>query len=265
MAIQTFFIAKLTGKLLLSTQSASRLLHPLAAPLGQAEFVAGKYIKSIVYGGLDGIITTFAVVAGVAGAALPVGVVLILGFANLIADGLAMAFGDFLSTKAEDEFYQSERDREEWEFDNHLDGEKRELVELYIGKGLDGKDAKQIVEILAKNRDTMVDVMMVEELGLFKSDQSPFGNALATFLSFVLFGFVPLLSYVTGYLGDFGNDFGFPWACVLTALTLFALGSLKARFTGRPWFGSGMEMLLVGGIAALAAFGIGRLLQGLAG
>ena len=226
---------------------------------------SGKYIKSIVYGGLDGIITTFAVVAGVAGAALPVGVVLILGFANLIADGLAMAFGDFLSTKAEDEFYQAERDREEWEFDNHPDGEKREMVELYIGKGLAEEDAKQIVDILAKDRSTMVDVMMIEELGLFKSDQSPLGNALATFLSFVLFGFVPLLSYVTGYLGNFGKDFGFPWACALTALTLFALGSLKARFTGRPWVGSGIEMMLVGGIAALAAFGIGHLLQGLAG
>jgi VIT1/CCC1 family predicted Fe2+/Mn2+ transporter len=226
---------------------------------------SGKYIKSIVYGGLDGIITTFAVVAGVAGAALPVGVILILGFANLIADGLAMAFGDYLSTQAEDEFYQAERDREEWEFDNHLDGEKRELVELYQEKGLAGEDAKQIVDILAKSRDTMVDVMMVEELGLFKSNQSPLGNAMATFLSFVLFGFVPLLSYVTGYIGNFGAAFAFPAACVLTALTLFTLGSLKVRFTGRPWAGSGLEMLLVGGVAALVAFGIGHLLQGLAG
>ncbi len=226
---------------------------------------SGKYIKSIVYGGLDGIITTFAVVAGVAGATLPVGIVLILGFANLIADGLAMAFGDFLSTRAEEEFYGAERDREEWEFDNHLEGEKRELVELYLEKGLSGEDAETIVDILAKDRDTMVDVMMVEELGLFKSDQSPLGNALATFLSFVLFGFVPLLSYVVGYVGKLGPKFGFSWACVLTALTLFALGSLKARFTDRPWAGSGLEMLLVGGIAALAAFGIGHLLQGLSG
>ena len=70
---------------------------------------------------------------------------------------------------------------------------------------------------------------------------------------------------MTGYLGNFGKDFGFQWACALTALTLFALGSLKARFTGRPWVRSGIEMMLIGGIAALAAFGIGHLLQGLAG
>ena len=169
MAIQTFFIAKLTCNLLLHPQPASLQLHPhcqaevLAGTFGPSyaggrmltrnidkareayrkqdidslrsshdaghephSGDSGKYIKSIVYGGLDGIITTFAVVAGVAGAALPGGVVLILGFANLIADGLAMAFGDFLSTKAEDELYQSDRDREEWDFGNHLDGETRE-------------------------------------------------------------------------------------------------------------------------------------------
>lgn len=88
---------------------------------------------------------------------------------------------------------------------------------------------------------------------------------MATFLSFVIVGFVPLFSYVTGRLGNFGSSFdGFPWACLLTALTLFSLGALKTRFTRRSWLGSGTEMLLVGGIAAVAAFGIGRLPEGLA-
>ena len=79
----------------------------------------GRYLKSSIYGGLDGIITTFAVVAGVTGASLEAGIVLILGFANLIADGLAMAFGEFLSGKAEREFHAAEREREAWEFENH--------------------------------------------------------------------------------------------------------------------------------------------------
>ncbi len=225
----------------------------------------GKYLKSIVYGGLDGIITTFAVVAGVAGASLEAGVVLILGFANLIADGLAMAFGEYLSGKAEREYHQTERERETWELENHPEGEMREMVELYVEKGLSEEDARTIVEILAKDKKVMVDAMMVEELGLLESNDSPYGNAVATFLSFVIFGFVPLFSYVTGRLGNFGSSFdGFPWACILTALTLFSLGALKTRFTKRSWLGSGMEMMLVGGIAAVAAFGIGRLLEGLA-
>ena len=77
------------------------------------------------------------------------GIVLILGFANLIADGLAMAFGDFLSGKAEREFHAAERARETWEFENHPDGEKQELIELYVEKGMSLEDATQVVDIFA--------------------------------------------------------------------------------------------------------------------
>ena len=133
----------------------------------------GQYIKSAVYGGLDGIITTFAVVAGVAGAKLAAGIVLILGFANLIADGLSMAIGDYLSTKSEQEYERAERRREEWEVEHYPEGEKHELVELYTDKGIAPEDAKTIVELLAKTRTAWIDVMMVEELGILGSDESP--------------------------------------------------------------------------------------------
>ena len=223
----------------------------------------GRYLKSSIYGGLDGIITTFAVVAGVTGASLEAGIVLILGFANLIADGLAMAFGEFLSGKAEREFHAAERERETWEFENHPEGEKQELMEIYVEKGLSEEDARQVVDVFAKKKDVIVDVMMIEELGLFEDDSSPVGNAFATFLSFVMFGFVPLLSYVaTEWMGLGWKQFHL--ACGLTALTLFSLGALKVRFTNRSWLGSGLEMMLIGGIAALAAFGIGHGLSDLA-
>jgi VIT1/CCC1 family predicted Fe2+/Mn2+ transporter len=224
----------------------------------------GKYVKSIVYGGLDGIITTFAVVAGVAGATLSAGVVLILGFANLIADGLSMAIGDFLSTRAENEYNQAERQREEWEVDNYPEGEKRELVEIYTEKGLPEADATDVVEILSGHRDAWVDIMMVEELGIVEETESPWRNAVATFFSFGIFGFVPLLAYVIGRTVPAFEAAMFPAAIVLTGITLFALGALKVKFTERNWFWSGLEMLLVGGVAALAAYGIGALLSGLA-
>ena len=241
---------------------ASRKAHDHAG-IEEHRDGGGRYLKSSIYGGLDGIITTFAVVAGVAGASLETGIVLILGFANLIADGLAMAFGEFLSSKAEREFHAAERARETWEFENHPEGEKQELIELYVEKGLSTEEATQVVEIFATKKEAMVDIMMVEELGLFEDDTPPLGNALATFLSFVVFGFVPLLSYVaTEWLGL--NWQQFPLACGLTALTLFALGAFKVRFTQRPWMTSGLEMMLVGGIAALVAFGIGHGLSGLA-
>ncbi|NUQ61113.1 MAG: VIT1/CCC1 transporter family protein [Pirellulales bacterium] len=224
----------------------------------------GQYIKSAVYGGLDGIITTFAVVAGAAGAKLTAGIVLILGFANLIADGLSMAIGDYLSTKSEQEYERAERRREEWEIEHYPEGEKRELVELYVDKGLAPQDAETIVAILSKNKDAWIDVMMVEELGIFGSDESPLKNALVTFFSFGLFGFVPILVYVAARFVPLFREATFEIACLCTGLTLFALGALKVKITGRNWFKSGLEMLLVGGVAAAAAYAVGALLGGLA-
>ncbi|MDA3949013.1 MAG: VIT1/CCC1 transporter family protein [Spirochaeta sp.] len=224
----------------------------------------GKYVKSIVYGGLDGIITTFAVVAGVAGASLSAGVVLILGFANLVADGLSMAVGDYLSTKSENEYNAMERKREEWEVDHYPDGEKQEMVELYTAKGMDKEDAREIVERLSHNRTAWVDVMMVEELGIIEERESPLSNAVATFFSFEVFGFVPLLAYVVAQFFPPLASSSFLLACLLTGGTLFGLGSLKVFITGRNWLISGLEMLVVGGIASAAAYLVGLALSGLA-
>jgi VIT1/CCC1 family predicted Fe2+/Mn2+ transporter len=224
----------------------------------------GHYVKSAVYGGLDGIITTFAVVAGVAGASLSTGVVLILGFANLIADGLSMAIGDYLSTKSEREYHEAERRRELWEIENYPEGEKREMVELYTNKGMPAEDAKQVVELISKNQETWVDIMMIEELGIMASDESPVKHALVTFFSFALFGVVPLLAYVAVELMPFLRVNTFAVASFSTGVTLFVLGALKVQVTGRNWVRSGAEMFVVGGIAATAAYWIGVLLAGLA-
>jgi len=224
----------------------------------------GRYVKSLIYGGLDGIITTFAVVAGVAGASLSASVVLILGLANLIADGLSMAVGDYLSTKAENEYARAERDRERWEVEHYPEGERREMVELYMDKGIDRGDAETVTGILSRHPDAWVSIMMVEELGIVESEESPLRNALVTFVSFAVFGFVPLLAYIVFRFVPALQGQSFWVSSVLTALTLFALGALKVRITARRWLASGLEMLLVGGLAAAAAYGIGRALAGLA-
>lgn len=226
----------------------------------------GQYIKSLIYGGLDGIITTFAVVAGVAGASLSPSVVLILGFANLVGDGLSMAIGDYLSTKAETEYKQEERKREAWEVEHYPEGEKQELIELYMNKGISKEDAKIITDIFSKNKEAWVDIMMVEELGIIEENESPVKNALVTFFSFSIFGLIPLIAYVfSKFIPVLNRDTNmFLLSCILTALTLFTLGSLKVKITGKNWFKSGLEMLIVGGLAAGAAYVIGILLSGLA-
>ena len=120
----------------------------------------------MIFGGLDGILTSFAIVAGAAGGNLSSGVVLILGFSNIFADALSMGVGEFLSSKAENEWILSERRREEWELENYPDGEIREMVELYMLKGMSQADAELVIKTMAKYKDFFVDVMMTQELQL---------------------------------------------------------------------------------------------------
>jgi VIT1/CCC1 family predicted Fe2+/Mn2+ transporter len=245
-------------------KKASKAAHEVKAAEEKHQSGEGQYIKSAVYGGLDGIITTFAVVAGVAGASLNAGVVLILGFANLIGDGLSMAIGDFLSTKAENEYHQAEKKREAWEAENYPEGEKKEMVEIYMAKGMSKPDAEKMVNTMAKYKGAWVDIMMLEELGIVESKESPLKNAIVTFLSFCIFGLIPLLSYLFASFVPIIMENTFTAACILTAITLFILGAVKVKVTGKNWFKSGMEMVIVGGIASAAAYLIGFLLQGLA-
>lgn len=222
----------------------------------------GQYLKSAVYGGLDGTITTFAIVAGVAGASLSASVVLIMGFANLIGDGISMAIGDYLSTKSEKEYHAAERKREEWEVDNYPEGEKKEMLEIYRSKGMNDKDSEKIVSVLSKNKKAWVDVMMVEELGMIEDTSNPLKNAVVTFFSFALFGLIPLLAYLVAHIFKFPTSNLFVVAIILTGVTLFVLGALRSRVTNKNWLTSGLEMLVVGGIAAGAAYLVGYLLHG---
>jgi hypothetical protein len=130
----------------------------------------GEYIKSIMYGGLDGIISIFAVVAGAAGAGYGPNVVIVLGVSTLIADALSMGVGDALSSKAEAEVAKRERDREKWELENFKEGEVMEMVEIYKGKGMSEEDAELVMRVCAKYEDLFVDMMLVDELGIEPPD-----------------------------------------------------------------------------------------------
>jgi vacuolar iron transporter family protein len=245
---------------------ASVAAHTKIAP-EEHQRASGKYIKSIVYGGMDGIITTFAAVAGVMGANLAIGIILIMGIANLFADGISMGIGDYLSSKSEIEYQHDERKREAWEVDNFPDGEKNELIGLYRKRGLNKEDAETVVSLFSKHKETWVNLMMIEELGILESDEDPRKNALATFLSFQVFGSISLISFIFGIIFPNAipsNDILFIISIILTAFTLFLLGSLKTKITGKNWLISGAETLLVGGIAALVAYLIGFALMGLA-
>ena len=228
---------------------------------------SSQYIGNLVYGGLDGIITTFAVVSGVAGAQLASGIVLILGLANLFGDGFSMAIGAYLSSKSEKEYYNRERQREAWEVEHFPEGEKQELLELYRAQGYPDEDAQKLVEIKTRDKDRWLDTMMVEELGLMHDDRNPRTEAWMTFAAFVVAGALPLLAYVADWIFPFtlAPQTAFFISMGLSALALFGLGAAKVLVTQRNALRSGLEMLLVGGLAAGVAYVIGALLKGLGG
>ncbi|MCI0521128.1 MAG: VIT1/CCC1 transporter family protein [Chloroflexi bacterium] len=226
---------------------------------------ASQYLGEMVYGGLDGIITTFAVVSGVAGAQLGTPVILILGLANLLADGFSMATGAYLSAKSEQEYYRKEWQREAWEVEHFPDGERAELIEVYRSRGYSDEDARQLVEIQSREPGRWVQAMMVDELGMLADERNPLYNGLATFLSFVVAGIVPLIVYLLGLFLPISSGAAFPAALVLSGLALFGLGAAKVRVTHlNPWR-SGLEMLVVGGLAAGVAYVVGALLKGIGG
>jgi vacuolar iron transporter family protein len=224
-----------------------------------------QFLGEMVYGGLDGIITTFAVVSGVAGAELGANVVLILGLANLFADGFSMATGAYLSSKSEQEYYDRERTREAWEVEHFPDGERAELLELYRSQGYSDEDAAMLVKIKTKDKKLWVNSMMVEELGMLADERNPLHNALATLVSFVVAGVVPLLVYLLGLAVTIPAGVAFPISLALSGLALFGLGAAKVLVTqNNPWR-SGLEMLIVGGLAAGVAYVVGALLKGIGG
>jgi VIT1/CCC1 family predicted Fe2+/Mn2+ transporter len=248
--------------------AASGEAHSPQAIAGKMEEHGGtshQYIGDMVYGGLDGIVTTFAVVSGVAGAGLGSGIILILGLANLLADGLSMAAGAYLSLKSEREYYDREREREDWEVEHFPEGERAEMLELYRAKGHSPEDAERLVSILSKRKELWVDEMMVQELGLLPDDRKPIMSAVATFGAFLVAGSVPLLTDLVGLFTTIDPDVAFAVSIALSALALFGLGAAKVLVTERSWFRSGLEMLLVGGAAAGVAYLVGYLLQGLTG
>lgn len=221
----------------------------------------GTYIGSMVYGGLDGIITTFAVVSGVSGAQLGAQVILILGIGNLLADGFSMGIGDYLSTKSEREYYGQEARRQAWEIKNCPEGQQAELHALYVQGGYSADEANQMVHLQTRQKDRWVNAMMIEEMHMLKDDTNPLYNAIATFISFIIAGSLPLMIYLIGLATPIAPNVAFTISIVLSALALFGLGAAKVFVTRLSPFRSGLEMLLVGGFAALVAYSIGALLK----
>ncbi|MDX1476833.1 MAG: VIT1/CCC1 transporter family protein [Saprospiraceae bacterium] len=231
-------------------------LHHEHATFGRLQDHLGEF----VYGGIDGSVTTFAVVAGAAGAGLSSAIVLILGFANLLADGFAMSVGAYLSTKSQQQNFEKHRKVEAWEVEHMPEAEREEVRQIFRDKGFEGELLEQVVEVICADKDRWVDVMMTDELGLMKEKKSATAIGAVTFISFVMVGLIPLVVYVWDYLAGFSGNL---WvsACVLTSFAFIGIGYLKAIVTQTNKWKGVIETLLLGGIAAAVAYFVGDLLE----
>ena len=222
---------------------------------------SGQYLGEFVYGAMDGTITTFAVVAGATGASLSPGVVLILGFANLLGDGFSMASGNYLSERSQQDFIEKERKREEWEIETVPEGETEEIRQIFKKKGFKGKDLEKAVKIITSDKKVWVDTMMADELGLIESTKNPLKTALSTFLGFVIIGVIPLLTYILSFFSEFFRQNSFPIAVIMTAVALATIGVIRSTVAKKELWKSVSEALFVGGAAAIIAYFVGLFLK----
>ncbi len=213
-----------------------------------------------MYGGIDGSVTTFAVVAGSVGAGLDSSVILILGFANLLADGFSMSVGAYLSAKSEADNYKKHKNAEYREVAHKPEEERAEVREIYRQKGFEGALLEQVVDTLTADPDRWVDVMMKEELGMMESGRSPFRIGAVTYLAFIAVGFIPLSLYLFDYFVPVSGSL-FGYTCLLTGLAFGTVGWLKTYVTETSTWKGILETLILGAIAAGVAYFVGDFLE----
>lgn len=242
----------------------------LAAHLEEEHHHSGvsEYFKEVIYGGVDGIVTTFAVVAGFSGAALAndttlqlsFAVVLLFGLANLFADAVSMGLGNFLSVRSEKDQYTAARRKEMHEVRTNAEVESEETVTIMMQKGFSEADARTLAGIYRTNEEYWLDFMMTHELAIpDPRSENPLLTGLATFGSFLVFGAIPLIPFMVATSA--APSTVFLLSSLGTFFALMLLGVLKWRIVGTGFWKSLFEVVVVGGVAALVAFAVGSLFE----
>lgn len=221
-----------------------------------------SYLGDFVLGAVDGTVTTFAIVAGVAGAGLSSGIAIVLGLANVVADGFSMAVSNYLKARSDRQVVDRIRSIEEMHIREIPEGERAEVREIFAGKGFEGELLDRIVRVITSDHRRWVDTMLTEEWGLQLDTPSPIWAGFTTFVAFILAGLVPLSPLFLA--AWFAANEMFLVSALLTAVTFFAIGLVRGQLTGRRRMLAGLETLLVGGTAAAFAYAIGAGLKGFA-
>ena len=219
----------------------------------------GGHIRDFVYGGIDGAITTLAVVAGVKGADLSETVVLILGLANLLADGFSMAASNYSGAKTVVDDLVRTRAVERRHIRDAPEGEREEVRQILAAKGLTGATLDAAMRAVTADDRAWVELMVTDEYGMSPDPPSPLIAGAITFMAFLICGAVPLIPFVVGA--------GAPFALsvAMTCVTFLAIGAAKSRWSLSHWWASALETLVIGGAASAIASGAGLGTQAVVG
>ncbi|HEX8950424.1 MAG TPA: VIT1/CCC1 transporter family protein [Polyangia bacterium] len=229
-------------------------------PEHHEEASRGAALRNFVFGTSDGLVTVLAFVAGVSASLATRKLVLMAGVAEMFAGAVSMGLGAFLGTRAERDWYERERKREESEVAKIPHLEREELRDIYRKKGLDGETLERVVDAFTANEKRWVDIMMSEELGLQPVEGSAWSAGLIVGVSYVLAAAVPLLPYffLVGTRALLAS-------MAITAVGLWGIGVAKARLTQRPELRAGFETMLTGLVGTAICWSIGRVVAHIAG
>jgi len=218
--------------------------------------VTGGPLRPAVFGAMDGLVSNLALISGVAGSSAAAGTVALAGVAGLVAGAFSMAVGEYTSVASQTELTRAEIDIERTELHRNPEAEQAELAAMYVHRGVAPELAREVAAQLSRDPEQRLRVHVREELGVDPDDlPSPWTAAIASFLSFTLGAFLPLLPYLLG-----ATSLGISVA--LSAVGLFGTGALTSRFTNRGWVYSGLRQLLLGALAAAITFAVGNAVGG---
>src|SRR5208337_2749690 len=221
----------------------------------ERHFTAGEVVRDVVIGMSDGLTVPFALAAGLSGAVDNSRIVVIAGLAEIAAGSIAMGLGCYLAARSDAEHYESERLREEREVEEIPDEEAREVQKVFTDYGLTREESMHVVEALTKKPKQWVDFMMRFELGLEEPNpKRALQSALTIAGSYIAGGFIPLSPYIVLQ----SSRQALLWSAVVTLLALAVFGYLKGRFTGSKPGRSALQTIVIGGLAAGAAFLIAK-------
>jgi len=224
--------------------------------------VTGGWLRPAVFGAMDGLVSNFALMAGVAGGTAAAAgdgartAIVLAGLAGLAAGAFSMAAGEYTSVASQSELAEQEFENERRELTRNAEGEAKELAQIWVRRGVDQDLAEKMAEQLGRNPEAALEVHAREELGMAPGElPNPWLAAGSSFLAFAVGALIPLVPYLFGAQSLLAS-------AILAVLGLFGAGVLVSRVTARSWLFSGTRQLLVGVLAAVVTYGVGLLVGG---